>query len=60
MLKEIYTFDMIEGSKNWSELLSIGKKTWNKKKIEEVKSNVESDSLRQSSILQELLEFQKA
>ena len=45
MLKEIYTFDMIEGSKNWSELLSIGKKTWNKKKIEEVKSNVESDSI---------------
>ena len=26
MLKEIYTFDMIEGSKNWSELLSIGKR----------------------------------
>ena len=43
MLKDIYTFDVIEGSKNWSELLSIGKKTWNKKKIEEVKSNVESD-----------------
>ena len=45
ILKDIYTFDVIEGCKNWSELLFIGKKTWNKKKIEEVKSNVKSDTI---------------
>lgn len=44
-LKEIFSFDKIEGCKNWSELIEVGKKAWNKEKLEEVKSNVESDSI---------------
>ncbi len=44
-LREIFSFDKIEGCKNWSELIEVGKKVWNKEKLEEVKSNVESDSI---------------
>ena len=44
-LREIYSFDIIEGCKNWMELLESGKKAWNEEKLEEVKSNVESDSI---------------
>ena len=44
-LNEIYSFDKIEGCKNWIELLEKGKKTFNKAKLEKVKSNVESDSI---------------
>ncbi len=44
-LSEIYSFDKIEGCKNWIELLEKGKKTFNKAKLEKVKSNVESDSI---------------
>ena len=44
-LREIYSFDIIEGCKNWTELLESGKKAWNEEKLEEVKSNVESDSI---------------
>ena len=42
-LREIFSFDKIEGCKNWSELIEVGKKAWNKEKLEEVKSNIESD-----------------
>ena len=44
-VSEIYSFDKIEGCKNWIELLEKGKKTFNKAKLDEVKSNVESDSI---------------
>ena len=44
-LNEIYSFDKIEGCINWIELLDKGKKTFNKAKLEKVKSNVESDSI---------------
>ena len=44
-LNEIYSFDKIEGCKNWIELLEKGKKTSNKAKLEKIKSNVESDSI---------------
>ena len=44
-LSEIYSFDKIEGCKNWIELLEKGKKTFNKAKLDKVKSNVESDSI---------------
>jgi len=44
-LNEIYSFDNIEGCINWIELLDKGKKTFNKAKLEKVKSNVESDSI---------------
>ena len=44
-VSEIYSFDKIEGCKNWIELLEKGKKTFNKAKLDKVKSNVESDSI---------------
>ena len=39
-LKDIYSFDRIDNCKHWSELLSLGKKTLNGKKLERVKSIV--------------------
>lgn len=44
-LRDLYAFDKIEGCKNWSDLIGVGKKAWNEKKLEETKSNVESDSI---------------
>jgi long-chain acyl-CoA synthetase len=44
-LKDIYSFERIDGCKNWSELLSLGKKKLNKKKLEKVKSNVSPEDL---------------
>lgn len=41
-LRDIYAFDQIEGCKNWSELIEVGKEAWNEKKLDEVKSKVES------------------
>ena len=39
-LKEIYSFNKIEGCKNWSELLELGKDTSNQDEVEERKNNV--------------------
>ena len=44
-LRDLYAFDKIEGCKNWSDLIGVGKKAWNEKKLEETKSIVESDSI---------------
>ncbi len=44
-LREIYAFDQIEGCKNWSELIEVGKEAWNEKKLAEVKSKVESEAI---------------
>ena len=44
-LKDIYSFERIDNCKHWSELLSLGKKTLNEKKLEEVKSNVSPKDL---------------
>ncbi|WP_026705048.1 AMP-dependent synthetase/ligase [Flavobacterium soli] len=39
-LKEMYSFNKIEGCKNWSELLELGKDTSNQDEVEERKNNV--------------------
>jgi len=39
-LKEIYSFNKIEGCKNWSELLELGKDTSNQDEVEARKNNV--------------------
>ncbi len=39
-LKEIYTFDKIEGVKHWSELIEIGKKSANNILLEERKKSI--------------------
>lgn len=39
-LKDIYCFNKIEGCKNWSELLELGKDTSNQAEVEERKNNV--------------------
>ena len=44
-LRDIYAFDQIEGCKNWSELIEVGKEAWNEKKLAEVKSKVESEAI---------------
>jgi long-chain acyl-CoA synthetase len=44
-LKEIYAFDEIEGCKNWTELLTIGKEKWDEEKLNEAKSNVDAGAL---------------
>ena len=44
-LKEVYSFNEIEGCKNWSELLNLGKDTSNQDVIEERKNNVKPEEL---------------
>lgn len=39
-LKGIYSFNQIEGCKNWTELLDLGKDTSNQSEVEERKNNV--------------------
>ncbi|MEQ3691323.1 MAG: AMP-dependent synthetase/ligase [Flavobacterium sp.] len=39
-LKEIYSFDDIDGCKNWNEILELGKDNSNQNKVEERKNNV--------------------
>lgn len=39
-LKEIYSFNQIEGCKNWKELLDLGKDTSNQDVVEDRKNNV--------------------
>ena len=45
LLKDIYTFDEIEGEKNWSELLKLGEDTSNQDVVEDRKANVNKDDL---------------
>jgi long-chain acyl-CoA synthetase len=44
-LKEIYSFNEINGCKNWNELLVLGKDTTNQEEVENRKSNVEPQEL---------------
>jgi long-chain acyl-CoA synthetase len=44
-LIEIYSFNQIEGCKNWSELLELGKENSNQNVVEERKNNVRSTDL---------------
>ena len=44
-LREIFAFDNIEGCRNWSELIEVGKEVINKKKLNEVKSNVDCEAI---------------
>ncbi len=44
-LKEIYSFNEIEGCKNWNEVLELGKDTSNQADVEDRKNNVNSEDL---------------
>lgn len=44
-LKEIYSFNAIEGCKNWNELLELGKDNSNQQEVEERKNNVSPEDL---------------
>ena len=45
MLKEVYSFNEIEGCKNWAELLVLGKDTSNQDVVEDRKNNVKPEEL---------------
>ena len=44
-LKEVYSFNEIEGSKNWNEVLELGKDESNQEEVEELKNNVKPEDL---------------
>jgi long-chain acyl-CoA synthetase len=44
-VKEVYSFNEIEGCKNWNELLIQGVDTGNQSEVEERKNNVKTDDL---------------
>ncbi len=44
-LKEIFSFDEIDGCKNWTELLALGEDQSNQNLVEERKNNVKTDDL---------------
>ena len=44
-LKEVYSFNEIEGCKNWTELLSLGEDQSNQNEVEERKNNVKTEDL---------------
>jgi long-chain acyl-CoA synthetase len=44
-LKEVYSFNEIEGCKNWTELLSLGEDRSNQNLVEERKNNVRAEDL---------------
>lgn len=44
-LKEVYTFDDIEGEKSWSEVLELGKDESNQNEVEERKNAVKGNDL---------------
>ncbi|MES2574870.1 MAG: long-chain fatty acid--CoA ligase [Bacteroidota bacterium] len=44
-LKEVFSFDEIDGSKNWKELLVLGEDQSNQDKVEERKNSVKSEDL---------------
>lgn len=44
-LKEVYSFNEIEGCKNWTELLELGKDKSNQEAVEHSKNSVKTDDL---------------
>ena len=44
-LKDVYSFDEIEGCKNWKELLTLGKDTSNQDVVEDRKNHVKPEEL---------------
>ena len=44
-LKEVYSFNSIEGCKNWSDLLELGKDTSNQDVVEDRKNGVKTEDL---------------
>ncbi|CAM1343630.1 AMP-dependent synthetase/ligase [Tenacibaculum amylolyticum] len=44
-LKEVYTFDDIEGEKNWKEVLELGNDESNQEEVEQRKNNVKAEDL---------------
>ncbi|NOR28095.1 MAG: AMP-binding protein [Lutibacter sp.] len=44
-LKEIYSFDVIEGCKNWTEVLELGKDESTQPEVEQLKDNVKPSDL---------------
>ena len=44
-LKEVYSFDQIEGCKNWNELLILGEDQSNQNEVEICKNNVKTEDL---------------
>tara|TARA_B100000809_G_scaffold247658_1_gene276945 strand:- start:21191 stop:22972 length:1782 start_codon:yes stop_codon:yes gene_type:complete len=44
-LKEIYTFDAIEGEKSWEEILELGKEDNTQEQVEAIKKTVKPDDL---------------
>lgn len=44
-LKEIYSFDEVEGCKNWQEILDLGKDTATQDKVEQLKDSIKEDDL---------------
>ena len=44
-LKEVYTFNEIEGAKNWQEVLDLGKDTSNQPQVDEAKNAVNTEDL---------------
>ena len=44
-LKEVYSFNIIEGCKHWTELLELGKDESNQNEVEDRKNNVSSEDL---------------
>ena len=44
-IKEIYSFDVVKGCKNWNELLELGNSLNNLDQVEEAKNNVDTKDL---------------
>jgi len=44
-LKEVYSFDEIEGCKNWKEVLELGKDKSNQEEVEKLKDSVKAEDL---------------
>ncbi|QEE50007.1 long-chain fatty acid--CoA ligase [Flavobacterium alkalisoli] len=44
-LKEIYSFNQIEGCKNWNEILELGKDESNQQEVEDIKNSITEEDL---------------
>lgn len=44
-LKDVYSFDVLENCKNWSEILELGRDTSNQNEVEKLKDKVKPDDL---------------
>ncbi|MDT0295373.1 long-chain fatty acid--CoA ligase [Mesonia ostreae] len=44
-LKEVYSFDRIEGTKNWKELLELGEDDSNQEELDSIKAQITEDDL---------------